>query len=248
LKNLKLTFLLTCIAATTPVHAALVAAPGGVAYYDTVLDITWQANANLSAGNTFDVTGVNAAGGMSWSAAQNWLTAMNDASYLGVDTWRLPENNPVNGSSYDVTQSFDGSTDQGYNLGGAGSVLPGTTVSEMAYMYYTELGNLPYQEGPPVAITACGLAGTCLANTGPVANLLPELYWGASPWPDDANQRWAFSFETGEQRTQNVNAEFLVWAVADGNVFNVQTVPVPAAVWLFASALIGLAGLRRRLV
>jgi hypothetical protein len=51
--------------------------------------------------------------------------------------------NPVKGSSYYYTTwSYDGSTDLGYNQSAPGSTYPGSTGSEMAYMFYYELGNL----------------------------------------------------------------------------------------------------------
>ncbi len=51
---------------TLPSHAAPVSLLGGQAYYDTVLDITWLAGANLAASNTFDVVIVNGGGNMTW--------------------------------------------------------------------------------------------------------------------------------------------------------------------------------------
>jgi hypothetical protein len=39
-------------------QATLISRLSGQAYYDDVLDITWLANANLAAGNTFGVGGI----------------------------------------------------------------------------------------------------------------------------------------------------------------------------------------------
>src|SRR5512139_3405127 len=72
---------------------------GGGLIYDDVLNITWLQDANLSATNTFGITGWNA-NRNTWTATQDWITAMNAANYLGFSNWRLPTTLPVNGSSY----------------------------------------------------------------------------------------------------------------------------------------------------
>jgi len=83
-------------------QSELVPRLGGQAYYDTVLDITWLADANLAASNTFGVSGIHSWGGMTWDTAQSWLMAMNadgGTGYLGYNNWRLPTVTPVNGTS-----------------------------------------------------------------------------------------------------------------------------------------------------
>jgi len=82
---------------TTKVNAALIQGLSGQVVYDTDLNITWLADANLAVSNTFGVTDVpgNFTGGlMTWDTAQyNWLPAMNLAGgsgYLGYSNWRLP--------------------------------------------------------------------------------------------------------------------------------------------------------------
>ena len=59
----------------------------------------------------------------------------------GVTGWRLPRVLPVNGSNYNYNISFNGSIDVGYNIGTPGSMYPGSTASEMSYLYYVDLGN-----------------------------------------------------------------------------------------------------------
>lgn len=65
--------------------AALISRMSGQAYYDTVLNITWVADANLS-----QTSGYDADGAMNWNDAQTWIGSLNSASYLGVSDWRLP--------------------------------------------------------------------------------------------------------------------------------------------------------------
>ncbi|HHJ36602.1 MAG TPA: VPLPA-CTERM sorting domain-containing protein [Gammaproteobacteria bacterium] len=50
---------------------------------------------------------------------------------------------------------------------------------------------------------------------------------------------------TGYQANSNVKGNLYAWAVQSGNV-GTAVVPIPAAVWLFGSGLIGLIGLTRR--
>ena len=102
-KQTLLTSLALTLCLTSTAHAALVAVSigGGTnnAVYDDVLDITWLANANLAASNTFGVAGINGSGRMTWDTAQSWISAMNsDGSngYLGVNSWRQPTVSPVN--------------------------------------------------------------------------------------------------------------------------------------------------------
>ena len=58
--------------ATAVANAALVSRLNGQAIYDTDLNITWLADANLAATDSFGVAGIGAfsSGGMSWVTAQ----------------------------------------------------------------------------------------------------------------------------------------------------------------------------------
>ena len=102
------------------------------AYYDTVLKITWLANANLAATNTFGVSGIGAGGTMTLATAQSWIAAMNTADYLGYSDWRLPTTAPINGSAFNYNWSTTGTTDNGYNVSAPGTTYAGNQGSEMA--------------------------------------------------------------------------------------------------------------------
>ena len=98
------------------VNAALTSALGGQVVNDTEFGITWLADANLAASNTFGVTGINTNGTMNWNTAQSWIGGMNTANYLGFNDWRLPTSD----------------TCFGYNCTG----------SEMGHLFYNELGGV----------------------------------------------------------------------------------------------------------
>lgn len=246
-----------CFAAVTAQAALLGRAaltPGGSdyqAYYDDVLNITWLADANLADTNDFGVT--NYGGKMHWVPAQSWLGAMNAANYLGASNWRLPTMNWINGSSVNGYESYDGSTDFGWNISAPGTLYAGSTASEMAHLFYNTLGNVGEYDVSGAPTGCSGTSPWCLTNTGPFVNLMPASdnsccargYWAGSP--TDVGNTWVgmvFSFGSGRQTNdlKNGNSDY-VWAVSDGDML--APVPAPPAVWLFGSAL-GLMGWMRR--
>jgi len=232
----------------TSANAALLSRLGGQAYYDDVLDITWTADANLAATQTFGVAGISSVpatvGQMSWDTAQAWVAAMNSAGYLGVSTWRLPHMVDIDNDGCLNNLSWVG-TDCGYNV-----VSTGPNASEMANLFYQTLGNLPFFDtsGAP-QLPVLGIQ-----HTGPFANLGNTLYWydletvSNAPQPDLAtpDNAWYFGMPSGGQRpTGKVTiTPMTAWAVMDGDIGAV--VPVPAAAWTLGSALGLLGWLRRR--
>jgi hypothetical protein len=217
-------------------NAALVAALGGQVVNDTDLNITWLANANLTATNTFGLaTGVNLGsvnaiadsiinsnGTMTWGGALTWINAMNAANYLGYNDWRLPIT-PRSDTS--CTYGLFGDT-TGYNCTG----------SEMGHLYYTELGGLAHQS----------IATTHNTNYGLFQNLsVPGPAWSSTEYPPCTGCAWGFDFSGGDQYGSGVNNSYYhAMAVRTGQV---AAVPLPAAAWLFGSALIfGFVGFLRK--
>ena len=214
------------------------------AYYDNVLNITWLANANLAASNTFGVSGISGLGRMDWNTANSWIAAMNSASYLGVNTWRLPKIFDIgnNGCTVNSFVSYNGG-DCGYNV-----VSTGSQASEMASLYYATLGNLAFYNTSGVP----NFVSPHIQNTGPFQNLGNTLYWygdETTTGSDGVNYgvpafAWYFGMPSGGQRPQDKeDTSLTAWAVFNGDVQ--ATVPLPGAVWLFGGAL-GLLGVARR--
>jgi hypothetical protein len=107
----------------------------------------------------------------------------------------------------------------------------GETGWRMASQADDELGGLYNEHG----ITA--------ADSGPFINLNGS--WTDTPIDGSPSGVWGFSFHTGSYvGLHKGNNLAYTLAVQDGDVFNV--VPIPAAVWLFGSALGGLGWMRRR--
>ncbi|MCP4002418.1 MAG: hypothetical protein GY727_16070 [Gammaproteobacteria bacterium] len=228
--------------------ATLVERAGGQAFYDTVLDITWLTNVNLAQSEDFGVAGIRASGLMTLDTANEWIGAMNSAGYLGLDTWRLPSITPINGAMFNRNWSVDGSTDRAQNVSAAGSAFAGSTASEIAHLYFNTLGNISKKDVSGGDTPCSDPTVSCLSNTGPFTGLLNEAGLNNSRTWSSANP-----FEDGKVMFFNFNGnqnevlpnELIIgsaWAVASGDAL----VPIPAAVWLFASGIGLLVGWNRK--
>jgi hypothetical protein len=187
------------------------------AYYDTDLDITWLANANY-AGTS-----------MNWTTANAWAAGLNPYS-SGITGWRLPTVTDTGTSGCNFAYT---GTDCGYNVD--------TATGEMAHMFYVTLSDKAYFDtsGSPQA-------GYGMTNTGPFSNVQSGYYyWSATEYAPSTNLAWLFDTANGLQDSDGKAYSLYAWAVHSGDV-GATTVPVPAAVWLFGSGLLGLIGVARR--
>ncbi len=213
--------------------------------YDDVLDITWLRDANYAATlgyvppNIQQVDSGAPAGAMSWDNANAWAAEL---SYQGITGWRLATTMPINvdlsvtssGSitpqDYLMSYSFDGTTDKGQRITSSNS--------ELAYMFNVNLGGL----------TSTGFAN--LANFNLIQNLqytkdvnplTPFGYWSSTIHP--TNDQQAFEFSTSRPATQSTllnDIQLYAWAVHDGDIAPIPTVPLPAAAWLFLAGFMGI--------
>jgi hypothetical protein len=218
---------ISLLASTAIANAALVSRLSGQAYYDDSLDITWVADANLAQTSGYDTDGW-----LTWDDANAYVASLNSGSYLGVSSWRLP--NWIDTSTPGCNFTYDGS-DCGYNSD--------TATGELASLYYDTLGNLSNHDASGTLLTD----GWGPLNTGPFANIQHDDYWYAQEAPDyPLTLAMHFGFDEGSQgfapKTDETN---YVWVVTDGDI-GASVVPIPAAAWLFGSALAGLGWLRRR--
>ena len=192
------------------VQAKLIDRGGGL-IYDTDLDITWLYDVNYVNTTGYDdmLYGFNTNGSLSWADAVTWaknLEYRDTVRDVTWDDWRLPKRLPVNPLGYNLNFSLDGSTDWGYNVTSPNS--------EMAYMYYVNLGNLGYFDksgtGPQ--------SEWGLQNTGPFVNLQPIYNWSGTDYPPGTGCPWAFNFRNGEQSLSSAGGMAWAWAVRDGDV------------------------------
>lgn len=104
------------------------------------------------------------------------------------------------------------------------SLTPG---NEMSHLYYVD--------------------SVSSSEPGLFVNVQPGWYWTGTlvNVPSLGLVRIKFDFENGVDSAEDDTYDYSAWAVRNGDV---GAVPVPAAVWLFSSGLIGLIGLARRKV
>ena len=143
---------------------------------------------------------------------------MNVNDYLGFSDWRLPYTPQPDPTCSNQTIDEEGVvTSYGVDCTG----------SDMGHLYYVE--------------------GVTSGTPGPFSNVMDYYYWSGTPYYANENYAWDFHFAGPDiAGNQNYNSKanyFYVWAVRDGDV---SQVPLPRAIWLFAGALLGVAGVARR--
>ena len=193
-------------------NAALLSRLSGQAIYDSDQDITWLANANLSATNTFGVSGVAAR--MEWDMTNEWVAAMNadgGTGYLGYNDWFIPTViQPDNNCSSTYVPEQGGDT-VGHNCSG----------SPMGHLYYVD--------------------GITTDMPGLFSNLKTDYFYG-NEWSHSSDYVWTFGFSgSGYQGVGWKLFPYHVMVARPGDV-PLTTVPIPPAVWLFGSGLVGLIG------
>jgi hypothetical protein len=173
-----------------------------------------------------------------WSEQVSWATGLGESLTVTLDPdymstinwstgWRLPTT--MNGI---FAWGSDGTTTAGYNI----------TTSEMGHLYYESLGNLGSNDTDGNSQPGFGLV-----NKGPFISLQGVGYWSgtSSADPDYVDDiAWYFNFYNGAQNdaVKNLVREYAL-AVHPGVV---SAVPIPSALWLLGSGIVGLAGFRRR--
>jgi hypothetical protein len=249
-KTLLAMAMLASAAVTGTAQASLVDRGNGL-LYDDVLDVTWLQDANYA-----KTSGASVSGLMDWNTATTWAA---DLVYGGYSDWRLASNTPVSGDSgFNYGYSVTGSTDSGYNIT--------SPHSELAYMYYVNLGlkssidmagNSQFNFGIFGDGTLYGQNdlgtyyfgqnsdGTYYQqnNVGLVNNLQNSAYWSGAEFSPGSVNSWEFTTQIGYQNNSIKSEQLYAWAVRPGDV---AAVPVPGAVWLFGSGLLGLLGMKKR--
>lgn len=165
------------------------------AVYDTDLNITWLADANLAASNTFGVAGIipiepdGQTALMNWDTAQNFINAVNAANYLGFHDWRLPKSDSCGPLAYNCTGS------------------------EMGHLFYVELGGAAQN-----TIVSIHNAQYSLFSNPPTMN-----YWSGTEYAANS-MAWYFRFLDGLQNVYSKWGVNHVLPVRDGDVGGCQDV------------------------
>ena len=223
---------------------------GGGLVYDDVLDVTWLADANYAKTSGYDA---DADGLMNWQDALTWATNLSYYdSVRGVtwSDWRLPTVRDGGLANYSFATS---GTDYGFNVRAVGE--DGTVHSELAYMYYVNLGFKGAYSTAGAYQSDYGIFGDGtdgwprerdgLGPNNVIVNLQSYWYWSGTPYaPDPATNAWAMYVGAGRQIYADSQGNgFFAWAVRPGDV---AAVPEPSPAILFGAGLAGLAVMRRR--
>lgn len=203
---------------TGSAQASLVDRGGGL-IYDTDLNITWLADANYALTSGYDHQDATD-GFMTWSYANAWADQL---VYAGFSNWRLP-----------TTLQPDASCANQYSFGSGGFNCIG---SEMGHLFYNELGG--------VSGNGYNIELFHNANYSLFQNLTSDQYWSSTANATLSSYAWEFYFGGGNQYVNNKAGAIRAMAVHDGDI-GAPAVPVPGAVWLFGSGLLGLVGATRR--
>jgi hypothetical protein len=156
-------------------------------------------------------------GTMTWTAALDWADGLSYYDTVRDTTWT------------------DWRLPDAYNQNGSGpGVGHNVTDSEMGHMFYNNLGG-----------TAGSFPGMDFTdgngNSRSFTNLQTDIYWYRNEY--NTTNGWEFYFFNGYQSSWLKTDPDYAWAVRDGDV---AAVPIPGAVWLLGSGLIGIVGIRKK--
>jgi hypothetical protein len=218
------------------------------AFYDTVLDVTWLADANANLANANQVPNVYAGGNLTWSAAMSWA---GNLTLGGYTEWRLPK--MLDTGTAGCNFSFAGGTDCGHNsLTKSGA----TVYSELSHLFHETLGNVgKYTTSGAVRPGVMGI-DYGLLNSGNFSNFedlitptLATYYWFGQEYAPNTVYAWAFVPADGGQfmfSKVDLSGQRLAIAVHEGDIgVAVTAVPEPETYAMLLAGL-GLVGLARR--
>ena len=199
---------------------------GPEAFFDTVLNVTWLADANYA--KTSKYTEDFRGGRMEWNVAKTWADNLVVGAY---SDWRLPT--MVDTGATGCNYRLAGGTDCGYNVQ-TKDASTGTVYSEMAHLYYVTFGNKGYATPGTGALPQIGWG---LSNTGPFRNVDAYAYWsgvsgvaytlGAVAWnPPGSAAAWYFDMGQGAQDHYQKDWTMSAWAVHSGDI-GAAAVPEP---------------------
>ncbi len=174
----------------------------------------------LADANYAQTSGFDVDGRMTWAVANRWAAGLNVG---GSGNWRLADTLQPDTSC----GSQSGSIYYGHDCTG----------SEMGNLFYNVLGG----------VAGSSITTTHNANYDLFSNAQSYSYWSATEYAlgTNTNNAWGFHMNIGFQSGGDKLLDSFAWAVQSGDV-SVSAVPVPPAVWLFGSGLIGLVGFARR--
>ncbi|MDH5191912.1 MAG: PKD domain-containing protein [Gammaproteobacteria bacterium] len=179
---------------------------GGLAYYDTHLNITWLADANVN-------------GRMTWLEAKAWAASLN---VNGVTGWRLPNSllvdpNCTSNPSHDrVGHEHD---DDPYHMH---AHRYNCTGSEMDHLYYDELGGI-------ALVTFNWTSDPDRVKFKNLQSSYGTAYWSGTEYLLDPYRAFYFIFYAGSQAIGGKIGAKYAMAVWPGDVADFVPVSLPVA-------------------
>ncbi|MDP2180740.1 MAG: hypothetical protein Q8K19_19740 [Methylicorpusculum sp.] len=211
-----------------------IAVDGSAVVYSSISDITWTADANLL-GTMISNQGYNTVVNAIIAASPIITNTPNDFSPTGSYNISVAE---FSSSGWGLTSWFGAQAFTAYlnRINYAGSnqwALPSAFAnpgggdihfgSQFGQLFYNELG---------------GTAGMSIPNTANFVNEQAYLYWLGTDYASNPNVAGDFFTSNGNQTYGNKFNQVYVWAVSPGQL--PAAVPVPGAIWLMGSSLLGL--------
>lgn len=238
-------------AVTTSTAKASLFDRGNGLIYDDVSNITFTSDANLfktqADGNANLINQIIAANnGIVHDTPNVYDTAPNSGSYT-LKTTDFTYLNTINGQmNWWGAKAWIGYLNKinydGYNNWSLPTIDPTDKAhSQMGELFYNELGG--------VYLSSITFVNSHNANYNLFSNVQSYGYWSSNEFLppfaafNDAMGAWVFKLDNGLQGSTNKTCCEYAWAVRSGDV---SAVPVPGAVWLFGTGIIGLLSFRSR--
>ena len=176
---------------------------------------------------------ISVLGGQAYYDDQLDITWTADANINGLNTW---DNQVAWAAGLDI----DGVTGwrlPNMDVNGDDAIVNCSSASQAACKD-NEYGHLNFYGAGTVF--GSGIA----SSPGPFTNVQAFIYSSSNEYAPNPNYAHGFLFRYGgANRWDPKDSDLFAWAVHSGDV---SAVPVPGAVWLFGSGLVGLVGLARR--
>lgn len=181
-------------------------------------------------------------GRVNWFGAKAYVNYLNRVSYGGSDQWALPTLTDTGSPGCNFANK---GTDCGYNVN--------TSTDPLAQLYYGELAKKGYhftngqKRGGGWGIFTNKGVQVAGGAVGPFTNVQSDAYWVGTEYAPAPSVAWVFATSYGSQDYASKSGQYYAWAVSPGLVTaSPAAVPVPGAVWLFGTGLLGLLRLLNR--
>jgi hypothetical protein len=208
----------------------------GLGIFDYCGNDTWTQDANLlgskeQADSSYVAKIISSIGSITDSAGVHTLTTA-DFGAGGLVDWYAGQAFVAYMDKTNYGGSNQWALPYTINLANPYNYPPPADSSQLAELFYSELG---------------GVAGSSIP-AGPFSNTQIYAYWSATEPTSYPNLAFRFATDFGTQNAVSKSVMYYAWAVSPGQVgqLSVSTVPLPSAVWLFASTLAGVIGFKRR--